>query len=44
VIRADVAGQNGTLKCFGSSEIIDPHGNVVREAWIEQPDLLAVNI
>ena len=34
VIRANVAGQNGKLTCFGCSEIVDPQGNVVREAGL----------
>lgn len=44
VIRADVAGRNDRLACFGSSEIVNPHGKVVREARLQQPDLLVANI
>jgi predicted amidohydrolase len=44
VIRADVAGQNGFLTCFGCSEIVDPQGNVVQEGRIGREDLLVANI
>jgi len=44
VVRADVAGRNGTLTGFGCSEIVDPYGNIVREAQLEQPDLLVADI
>ena len=43
-IRADVAGRNGILTGFGCSEIVDPHGNIVREAQLGQPDLLVADI
>ena len=32
VVRADVAGQNGTLTSYGSSEIVDPQSKVVQSA------------
>jgi predicted amidohydrolase len=44
VIRADVAGQNGELTCFGCSEILNPEGDVVQEARLDAPDLLVTNI
>jgi predicted amidohydrolase len=44
VIRADVAGRNGKLTCFGSSEIVDPQGNVIREARLGTADLLVAEI
>ena len=44
VIRADVAARNGKLTCFGCSEIVDPQGNVVQEARLEQEDLLVSDI
>ena len=44
VIRADVAGENGKLKCFGCSEIVDPQGNVIRAAHLGTADLLVVEI
>jgi len=44
VIRADVAGRNGILRGFGSSEIVDPFGNILREAQFGQPDLLVADI
>lgn len=34
VIRADVAGQNGELRSYGSSGIVDPDGNVLRQAGL----------
>ena len=34
VIRADMAGCNGNLTCFGCSQIIDPQGNVVQQACV----------
>jgi 5-aminopentanamidase len=43
-IRADVAGRNGILTGFGSSEIVDPFGNIVCEAQLGQPDLLVADI
>lgn len=44
VIRADVAGRNGTLTSLGSSEIVDPDGDVVQEARLEEWDLLVAEI
>ncbi|MBV9610914.1 MAG: carbon-nitrogen hydrolase family protein [Acidobacteriaceae bacterium] len=44
VIRADLAGRNGNLTCFGCSQIIDPRGNVVQQACVGQEDLLVANI
>jgi len=44
VIRADLAGRNGNLTCFGCSQIIDPQGNVVQQACVGQEDLLVANI
>ena len=44
VIRADVAGRNGSLTCFGCSEIVNPDGDVVQEGRLEEPDLLVANI
>ena len=44
VIRADVAGRNRKLASFGCSEIVDPLGNVVQEAHLEQPGLLIADI
>ncbi|MBV9081361.1 MAG: carbon-nitrogen hydrolase family protein [Acidobacteriaceae bacterium] len=44
VIRADMAGRNGNLTCFGCSQIIDPQGNVVQRACVGQEDLLVANI
>jgi predicted amidohydrolase len=44
VIRADVAGGNGNLTCFGCSEIVNPQGKVVQEARLQQPDLLVADI
>ncbi|HZO57283.1 MAG TPA: nitrilase-related carbon-nitrogen hydrolase, partial [Bryobacteraceae bacterium] len=32
VIRSDVAGSNGKLVSYGSSEIVDPEGAVVQTA------------
>jgi predicted amidohydrolase len=44
VIRADVAGRNGKLTSFGCSEIVNPEGDVVQEACLEDRDLLVANI
>jgi len=44
VIRADVAGSNSKLTCFGCPEIVNPEGDVVQEARLEAPDLLVTNI
>src|SRR5258708_35776169 len=39
VIRADVGGQNGKLTSYGSSEIVDPDGNVIRRAGPQSPGM-----
>jgi predicted amidohydrolase len=44
VVRADMAGRNGKLTCFGCSEIVDPKGKLVQQARLGQEDLLVVNI
>ena len=44
VIRADVAGGNSTLACFGCSEIVSPQGKLVQEARLHEPDLLVADI
>lgn len=44
VIRADVAGRNGNLTSLGCSEIVNPEGDVVQEARLEDWDLLVANI
>jgi predicted amidohydrolase len=44
VIRADVAGRNGKLTCFGCSEIVNPEGDVAQEGRLEGSDLLVANI
>jgi predicted amidohydrolase len=44
VVRADVAGRNGKLTCFGCSEIVNPEGDVVQEARVEDWDLLVASI
>ena len=44
VIRADVAGRSGKLTCFGCSEIVDPQGNVVKEARLGTAGLLLAEI
>lgn len=44
VIRADIAGRNGKLTCFGSSEIVDPKGNMIQEARLERTELLVAEI
>lgn len=44
VIRADVASRNRELICLGCSEIVDPQGNVVREARLGQTALLVADI
>jgi len=44
VIRADVAGRNRKLTCFGCSEIVDPQGEVVQQGRYEQEDLLVASI
>jgi predicted amidohydrolase len=44
VIRADVAGTNGELMSYGSSAIVDPGGKVVREANLQNADLLVADV
>jgi predicted amidohydrolase len=44
VIRADVAGRNGTLTSLGCSEIVNPQGDVVQEGRLENSDLLVADI
>lgn len=44
VVRADVAGRNDKLWCYGCSEIIDPAGKIVRQAHLERADLLVAEI
>jgi predicted amidohydrolase len=44
VIRADVAGTNGDLISYGSSEIVDPDGKVVRQATLQTTDLLVADV
>jgi predicted amidohydrolase len=44
VIRADVAGTNGELMSYGSSGIVDPDGEVVREANLQTADLLVADV
>ena len=44
IIRADVAGTNGELISYGSSEIVDPSGNVVRQAAPLTTDLLVADV
>jgi predicted amidohydrolase len=44
VIRADVAGKNGGLTCYGSSEIIDPSGRLMQQALLQNTDMLVAEI
>lgn len=44
VIRADVAGHAGGLISYGSSEIVDPEGTVIRSARPITEDLLIADI
>ncbi|HYO82704.1 MAG TPA: carbon-nitrogen hydrolase family protein [Bryobacteraceae bacterium] len=44
VIRADVAGVNSDLASHGSSAIVDPNGNVMRDADLRSTDLLVADI
>ena len=44
VIRADVAGHNDELMSYGSSEIVDPNGKIVRQARLHSVDLLVADI
>ncbi len=44
VVRADVAGTFGNLMSFGSSEIVDPNGKVVRDGKVGSEDLLVAEV
>ena len=44
VVRADVVGEFGELKSYGSSGVVDPRGSVVQEGRIGSEDLLVVEI
>jgi len=44
VIRADVAGDNGVLRSYGTSSIVDPHGTVVQSAMQLDEDLIVARI
>jgi predicted amidohydrolase len=44
VIRADVAGANRDLTSHGSSVIVDPNGEVIREANPQTTDLLVADV
>jgi predicted amidohydrolase len=44
VIRADVAGDAGGLVSYGSSEIVDPDGNVAQSARLMSEDLVIADI
>ncbi len=44
VIRADVAGRNDGLTCYGASEIVDPSGNVVRQGLLQSSGMLVEEI
>ena len=44
VVRADVVGEFGELRSYGSSGVVDPRGNVVQEGRIGGEDLLVVEI
>ncbi|HUD98715.1 MAG TPA: carbon-nitrogen hydrolase family protein [Bryobacteraceae bacterium] len=44
VIRSDVAGENGELMSYGSSEIVDPDGKVVQQASLRSTDFLVADI
>src|SRR5262249_5981908 len=44
VVRADVAGSNGTLMSYGSTGVVDPGGKVVRTAVEEREDFVIVEI
>jgi 5-aminopentanamidase len=44
VIRADVAGANDELHSYGTSEIVDPNGKVIREASRLRTDLLVADV
>jgi predicted amidohydrolase len=44
VVRADVVGQNGELSSCGSSEIVDPNGNVRQRASRQEVEMLVAKI
>ena len=44
VVRADVVGQNGQLTSCGSSEIVDPNGNTIRRASLQDGEMLVAEI
>lgn len=44
VIRADVAGDDGYLRSYGSSGIVDPDGRVVQDGRLGSPDFLVAEI
>jgi len=44
VIRADVAGRTESLVSYGSSEIVDPDGQVLQAARQLGPDLIVAEI
>jgi predicted amidohydrolase len=44
IVRADVAGRNGQLTSFGSSEIVDTDGRVVQQAGYLSTELLVAEI
>ena len=44
VIRADVVGQNGELTSYGSSEIVDPNGNVIVQARLHTSEMLVAEV
>ena len=44
VVRADVAGENDELTCYGSSEIVDPNGSVVQQARPLNTEMLVAEL
>jgi len=44
VIRADVAGDNGALRSYGSSSIVDPRGTVIQSSRPLSEDLIFAEI
>jgi 5-aminopentanamidase len=44
VIRADVAGRDERLACYGASEIVNPGGNVVRQGLLLRSGMLVEEI
>ncbi|HLK69273.1 MAG TPA: carbon-nitrogen hydrolase family protein [Bryobacteraceae bacterium] len=44
VVRADFCGRNDELTSYGASEIVDPEGNLVRQARDGSTDLLVAEI